>query len=193
MSSRRYAVTRICFIGFGEAARSWSKSLHSTDRCQIHAYDILARTEHRDGLREVASDLDVVLHEDQGAAVKNSDLVVSAVTASQCIDAADNTARFLDAGQSYIDINSVSPDTKRRAAKRIVDAGAEFIDMAVMGPVHPAGHRTSALVSGKLRTVTGNMLKSLGFSYEIVGGFAGDASTVKMIRSLFVKIGRAHV
>ena len=71
----------------------------------------------------------------------------------------------LSGRQFYVDINSVSPNRKRRAAE-IVGGRARFVGMAVMARVHPLRHKTPALVSGPA---------------------AGDAAAIKMVRSLMIK------
>jgi 3-hydroxyisobutyrate dehydrogenase-like beta-hydroxyacid dehydrogenase len=85
------------------------------------------------------------------------------------------------------DINSVSPQRKRDSAALIAPSGATYLDMAVMAPVHPKGHRTPVLLAGTLGQELTAELGRLGFAFEIVGPEAGVATAIKMVRSLFVK------
>jgi 3-hydroxyisobutyrate dehydrogenase-like beta-hydroxyacid dehydrogenase len=86
-----------------------------------------------------------------------------------------------------IDINSVSPDRKRETSSRVEQAGALYLDMAVMAPVHPRRHQTPVLLAGPDAERLLPELLDLGFSGSVVGERPGAATAIKMVRSLFVK------
>jgi 3-hydroxyisobutyrate dehydrogenase-like beta-hydroxyacid dehydrogenase len=180
-------VTRISFIGFGEAGRAWAASLASGPETEIHAYDIMLETGKAATFHTAAAERNVTLATSTAGAVDGADFIVSAVTASQCLEAARTAARSIARGQTYFDINSVSPECKREAAGYISGAGANYVDMAVMAAVHPRGHRTPVLVAGKLDGPCTRFLDSHAFDYELVATEPGVATGIKMIRSLFVK------
>jgi 3-hydroxyisobutyrate dehydrogenase-like beta-hydroxyacid dehydrogenase len=117
------------------------------------------------------------------AALAGADWMVSAVTADASLDAIDAQVPHLASGQLVIDVNSVSPERKRESARRVAATGAAYLDMAVMGPVHPRGHRTPVLVAGPEVPE----LARLGFDVRSVGSDPGAATAIKMVRSLFVK------
>jgi len=70
-------------------------------------------------------------------AVRSADLVISAVTCSAAAEVARNSVQYLRSGQTYLDINSVSPETKREIAQILESSKAIFIEAAVMAPVSP--------------------------------------------------------
>ena len=118
------------------------------------------------------------------AGLVGADWIVSAVTADQSLEAVEALAPHLVQGQLVIDINSVSPERKRATAALVVEtAAAGYLDMAVMAPVHPHGHRTPVLVAGPVVPDLGR----LGFEHRVVGDAPGAATAIKMVRSLFVK------
>jgi 3-hydroxyisobutyrate dehydrogenase-like beta-hydroxyacid dehydrogenase len=85
-------------------------------------------------------------------------------------------------------MNSVSPDTKRSAAKLIEAAGARHVDVAIMAPVHPKRMAVPLLASGPDAEECVRRLRALGFSdIRSVGEILGRASAIKMIRSVMVK------
>lgn len=177
----------IAFIGFGEAARAFTQSLRGTLSFRAAAYDIkIHDPATAAGLRVAADALDVRLCDSAAAAVRDAALIVSAVTAGQSLVALQPLAGALRPGQTVIDINSVSPDRKAASARLIRAQGAGYLDMAVMAPVHPAGHRTPVLVAGDLDLVR-SWLTRLDFRFDTAGPNPGDATAVKMVRSLFVK------
>src|SRR5690606_29017336 len=90
-------------------------------------------------------------------------------------------------GQVVIDINSGSPGRKAESAALVVARGARYLDMAVMAPVHPRGHRTPVLVAGAEAEALWLSLSALGFDGSVAGAEVGAATAIKMVRSLFVK------
>jgi len=186
------AIMKIAFIGFGEAAQAFTRGWREAGLAQppsVAAYDILfdadaaAATQKR---AECAA-LEVRAAGDVRDAVAGADLVFSAVTAEQQLAAARSALAALGAGQRYCDINSVAPFRKVEAAMQIEARGAQYVDMAVMDPVLPKLHRTPLLISGVNVASAVPQLEALGLQFEIVSERVGDASTLKMIRSVAIK------
>jgi 3-hydroxyisobutyrate dehydrogenase-like beta-hydroxyacid dehydrogenase len=120
-------------------------------------------------------------------AVATADLVVSLVTADQAVVAAEAAAPHVAGGALYVDGNSCSPQRKRAAAERIEAAGGRYVDMAIMAPVHPLRQRVPVLLSGPHAKAALARLESLGMRPVIAGPEIGQASTIKMMRSIMVK------
>ncbi len=117
----------------------------------------------------------------------HADWIISAVTADQSLLAAESIAKHISQGQVYIDINSVSPSRKQATAALVAAKGAHYIDMAVMAPVIPKGHATPTLIAGERAEDIAETLTALGFDFRNVGVEPGQATAIKMVRSLFVK------
>ena len=176
---------KLAFIGFGEAARAFTDSLATGggDLQVVAAYDVkdtpeMAEAMQARGLRRA---------ETAQAAVEGADWIVSAVTADRSLAAVEAAAPHLVQGQILFDINSVSPGRKRETAALVEGAGARYVDMAVMAPVHPRGHATPVLLAGETAAEVARDLETLGFALEVVGPEPGAATAIKMVRSLFVK------
>ena len=178
----------IAFIGFGEAARAFHDSLKAVDASlAFSTYDILFETEALEGAcARAAHERGVAVAATPAEAVAGADWVISAVTADQSLAAGRSVAPHLRSGQHFFDINSVAPERKRETAALLARSGAIYIDMAVMAPVHPRGHRTPVLIAGATSGVV-DALARLGFDFDVVGEEAGAATAIKMVRSLFVK------
>lgn len=179
---------QIAFIGFGEAARALRESLSAQEPALgFAAYDILLDREGVEGPCGAAMRAHgVEIATSPGQAVSRADWIVSAVTADQSLQAVKSALPHLKRGQAFIDINSVSPQRKRDSAALLEPSGAIYVDMAVMAPVHPRGHRTPVLLAGQVDELRQSFAR-LGFNFEIVGPEAGAATAIKMVRSLFVK------
>jgi 3-hydroxyisobutyrate dehydrogenase-like beta-hydroxyacid dehydrogenase len=180
---------RIAFLGFGEAARAFRESLAGKDPAlRFAAYDILLDTQGVDGdCGQAMRTHGVEIVPTPERLPAGADWIVSAVTADQSLQAARSVAPCARPGQVFLDINSVSPQRKRDTAGLFAPAGALYVDMAVMAPVHPKGHRTPVLVAGPVDGNVTEILKRLDFDFETVGPEAGAATAIKMVRSVFVK------
>ena len=178
----------IGFIGFGEAARAFQESLSGTNGdLSFSATDILLDHEGADGDCARAMRERGVAAAAATDGMPDADWIVSAVKADQSLQAAATACAWLRPGQTFFDINSVSPDRKRATAAKANATGAVYVDMAVMAPVHPKGHRTKMLLAGPVAAETSERLSALGFDFETVGPAPGSATAIKMVRSLFVK------
>src|SRR5690606_3116373 len=156
-----------------------------------------------DGLGRAVLAYDILLDADNGsmreamklrgaspvaiAGLAEADWVFSAVTADQSLLAVTPLLPYLRQGQVLIDINSVSPDRKRETAAAVEAVGAQYLDMAVMAPVHPKKHATPVLIAGKQAASLLQELIDLGFSASMTGPAPGAATAIKMVRALFVK------
>jgi 3-hydroxyisobutyrate dehydrogenase-like beta-hydroxyacid dehydrogenase len=175
---------KIGFLGYGEAARAFHEGLSRPGLVFI-AYDILLERGDEaiaDAIRKRGGIAAGTI-----AALAEADWIFSAVTADQSLLAVAPLLSHLRQGQMLIDINSVSPDRKRQVAVLVEAAGATYLDMAVMAPVHPRKHQTPVLIAGNIAERILPELESLGFSVSVAGSTPGAATTIKMIRSLFVK------
>lgn len=176
---------RIAFLGFGEAARAFHASLAKNDpSLEFMAWDILLLGE-ADDMRTAMTDRNVKIAEP--AEFWQADWIFNAVTADQSYVALEQIVEHLQNGQLVIDINSVAPDKKRRSAALIEATGAQYLDMAVMAPVHPRLHQTPVLIAGKMVNDLAPILTEMAFDFRIISEDAGEATAIKMVRSLFVK------
>jgi len=179
--------TTVAFIGFGEAARAFADSLFGGPPLRLRAYDILIHGPEAAALVQAATARGVTLVDSTLAAVAGADIVISAVTAGAAQDALAPGYAAALAPHVLFDINSVSVGVKQANAGVVRGAGGAYVDMAVMAPVHPHGHRTPVLVAGDLDGPALGFLTRHGFQFEALGPEPGQAAAVKMMRSLFVK------
>jgi len=171
---------RLALIGFGEAGSTFAVAAGWHE--QVSAFDI-------DPQRKAAmAEAKVINSADARSALTGTSLVLSLVTANQALAAAQEYACFLRPGTIWCDMNSVAPDTKRSAARLIEVAGANYVDVAVLAPVHPARMDVPLLISGGPVEEARIALLAKGFrNVKIVGKDVGRASSIKMIRSVMVK------
>ena len=177
------------FVGFGEAAYHIAKGLRGAGLDRVYAYDINTLTPGLgEKIRGRAGETQTELVESNAALCEACDVIFSAVTADQALEAARQTAPHLRAEQYYIDLNSVSPRMKQEVANAAAARGARFVEAAMMAPVPPHGHKVPTLVGGAAAPALLDLLQPFGVRMEVVStDQIGRAAAVKMFRSVVYK------
>lgn len=177
----------IAFIGFGEAGQTIGRGLLAQG-ARLRAYDILFDDAADQGrLRRTAEQMGVAPARNHVDAVNGSGLVFLAVTASSSLAAARSCLPGLRKDQLFLDINSVSPQRKIETAALVAPTGAAYVDVAVMAPVAPYGHKVPCLVGGPGAAALLPRARALGMAMELVSAEVGQASAIKMFRSIMIK------
>ncbi len=178
---------RIAFIGFGEAGQTISRGFAGDTRPEIRAYDILFGQPAGAPLEAAAQSLGVAQARDHVDAVREADLVMLTVTASSSLEAARSCLPGLRKGQLLLDMNSVSPRRKIETAALVAPTGAAYVDVAVMAPAAPYLHKVPCLIGGPGAAALAARAAALGMRMELVSDEVGQASAIKMFRSIVVK------
>lgn len=182
------AVRHIAFAGFGEAATAFLSGWGPARPAHVSVFDI--KTDDpaaRPGMKAQYAAHEVAGHASLIDALAGAEAVFSVVTADRALEAASAASVGFPPGALWLDCNSCSPETKRRAAGLIEQAGGRYADVAVMSPVAPKKHQTPLLVSGPHAAAAESVLISLGMKPSITGSGIGEASSVKMLRSVMIK------
>jgi len=170
---------RVALIGFGEAGEAFARA--PGWRGVARGWDVLAER------RAAMARCGVATAESARDALGDRAFLLSLVTADAALGAARDYAPLLPDGALWCDMNSVAPETKREAAAAIEAAGGRYVDVAVMAPVDK-GLAVPLLLSGAHALAAQPLLEALGFTdLRVVGEEVGQASAIKMIRSVMVK------
>src|SRR5687767_14245999 len=135
----------IAIIGFGEVGGILARDLGAAGVARIAAYDI-AFADPESPQSRAARERGAALCANAAEATAGADIVISAVTAGAALDAARAAAPGLAHGPFFLDLNSVSPGTKREAAAAVEAAGGRYVEAAVMTSVPPHGIRSPMLL-----------------------------------------------
>ncbi len=188
MSDRPIDPRRIALIGFGEVGTTFAAGFLATGLHDIATYDILLDNSERGAaLREKARAMGVEAAPTAEAAAAGAQVVISAVTAASAFAVASAAADYLRPGQFFLDINSVSPETKRADAAALERSGAHYVEAAVMAPVAPYGLAVPMLLGGTNAAALAAILTPAGMRMEPVATAIGEASAIKMCRSVMIK------
>ena len=167
----------ITLYGFGEAGQSMAAGLPWS---KLASYDLALDYDRSKalGVRPTAS---------PQAAVEQAKAVFCLVTADAAYEAAQAAAPHLPKGCYWLDGNSCARQTKERTAELITASGGRYVDTAIMAPITSRQHKTPMLVSGPHAKDAHSLGKSLDMDMTVIGERVGQASSIKMFRSVIVK------
>ena len=143
-------IQRIGLIGHGEVGKIFSAGLKDKPGVTaVGAWDLkFADTATREAELDHCRRHGVTAHGSMRELCETSDLLISAVTASNTLAVAREAARFIHPGSVFLDLNSASPGTKQQAAAAIDARGAVYVEAGVMTSVPPYGIRVPMLLGG---------------------------------------------
>ncbi len=178
---------RLAMIGFGEVGHVFAKDLLENG-AEIAVYDILF-DDPKAGSDRIADArrAGVTPAPSAAEACGGAEIVFSCVTASQALSVAEGAAGFLRPGQVFLDVNSVSPATKRSAAAAVEKAGADYVEGAVMAPVIGPNLKVPILSAGRRAAEIAERLNAVGMNIRPVAAEIGRASATKLCRSIMIK------
>lgn len=178
---------RIALIGYGEVGQILAADLHTAGIRDLAVWDCLFPAAASAPSRAAAS-ANVPPAASMADALRDRTLVISAVTAANCLPAAREAADSIPAGALYFDLNSVAPQTKRAAAGILQTAGARYVEAAVMSPIAPQRLASPMLIGGPHAAAFEPLARALGFTgVRVFDEAVGPASAAKMCRSVMVK------
>ncbi|OSZ67780.1 NAD(P)-dependent oxidoreductase [Hydrogenophaga sp. IBVHS2] len=176
---------RIGIIGFGEVGRIFAAGLRAAGVREVVAWDLkfadpkVADQARAAGVQPVGGMA--------GLCAQQPGLVISAVTASQALQVAQEAAPHIAPGTVLLDLNSASPGTKQQAAAAIDGAGGRYVEAGVMTSVPPYGIRVPMLLGGPHAAGLLPQLQAWGMQAQVASERLGVASATKMCRSVMIK------
>jgi 3-hydroxyisobutyrate dehydrogenase len=174
---------KIGIIGAGEVgltyARPWSASGHEITLCDLNPSSAAKAFAEESGLKISTSIADVV---------PDCDVVVSCVFGTVSLAVAEQALGSMQRDALYVDMTTADPNQIRSAAQRAAQLQIQYVDVAILGAIALTHEKTNLLGAGvgidravSLYTSAGAPLK------QVEGGAAGDAASLKILRSVFTK------
>jgi 3-hydroxyisobutyrate dehydrogenase-like beta-hydroxyacid dehydrogenase len=174
-------------VGYGEVGRIFTAGLKE-HLAGASTWDIKFDTPAlRDAPLAHAAQAGVAACSSMAELCGRSDLVISAVTASNTLAVAQAAAAHMRPGTVFLDLNSASPGTKQQAAALIHAAGAHYVEAGVLTSVPPYGIRVPMLLGGTHAAELADVLAGWGMDVKAVSEQLGVASAIKMCRSVMIK------
>jgi 3-hydroxyisobutyrate dehydrogenase-like beta-hydroxyacid dehydrogenase len=178
-------MTRIALIGFGEVGQRLAHDLHQHGEMDLIVWDVLFADPSSTPAQQARARR-LTMAPSMARAVADAELVISAVTAASAVDAACEAAKAIPPAAWFLDLNSISPDSRIRAAGAMEDAGARYVEAAVMSPIHPHGVASPILLGGP----HADTFDAPRFALSHARPYSrtlGQASAAKMCRSVVIK------
>ncbi|KZX15166.1 DUF1932 domain-containing protein [Methanobrevibacter filiformis] len=163
----------IGFIGFGEVASTLSKKL--MDNGAIVKTSSKDRSHKTQKLIAKSNVEDI---KDYKELAKNCDILISTNTPSNAIAIGKKYAKY---SKLFLDLNNISPSSTKEIANV---AGDKFVDGAIIGRVNRK--KSIIYLSGKNANKIA-ILNEFGLKTKIISDNIGDATTLKMLRSMYTK------
>lgn len=176
------------FIGFGGAGYGLAKGLRGAGIKEIHFHDHLQETEpYAEVIGRHAAEVGAGRAASIGELIARVEVVISCVTGAMAVTVANEASPFLQTKHLYVDVNTASPKVKETTAGIVGRTGAAFVDAAMMGAIPAFLHKVPILASGDGAARFQNSLQPYGMNIKVIGPNPGQASAIKMFRSIFMK------
>jgi 3-hydroxyisobutyrate dehydrogenase-like beta-hydroxyacid dehydrogenase len=169
------ASVRIAVLGLGEAGGEIARDLVAAG-VDVRGYD--PRIDPPPGVAPRTGDAD---------AVRDADLVLSVNSAHDALPALRASLPALAPGTIWADLNTASPGVKTALVQALAGRAVPVVDVALLAPVPGKGLRTPMLVSGDAAGRYAEILTALGARVTVQPGPAGEATSRKLLRSVFYK------
>lgn len=175
------------FIGFGEASFELASGLKQEIKGMI-AYDPLWNiSPYKERLLTKAKSAQVTIAESQREVIQSVQVLIVAVPANKALEVSEELKDYLHEEIIYVDVTATSPDSKKQIAANVNKQGCAFIDAAMMGALPVYKHKVPILASGDGTDQFITMMSEYGMNITKVNNIPGDATVVKLIRSIYMK------
>jgi 3-hydroxyisobutyrate dehydrogenase-like beta-hydroxyacid dehydrogenase len=178
---------RLGLMGFGEAAVRYAQDFAQAGLTDITAYSPSgARAAADDPLRRHAAESGVYLASSPRELCTRTDVIIALTPGKAALAAVRSARKHLRPEQIYVDASSCAVKTMEQAAQ-LLEGRARFVDAAIMSPVPLNGIKAAMAASGAHAEAFRALLAPFGLNVKVVGTKPGDASAMKLIRSVCMK------
>jgi 3-hydroxyisobutyrate dehydrogenase-like beta-hydroxyacid dehydrogenase len=181
------APIRLGLLGYGEAANRLARDFKQAGFTSILAYSRSgAKAQPGDPLHQRAQAAGVTLVKTVGTLAKKTDIIIAMTPGKSALPALKKIRKYLRPDHLYVDASSNSAHNMEQAAVLVGNA-AKFVDASIMGPVDLMGIKVPFVASGPHATAFRDLMVPHGMVINVVGANPGDASAMKLIRSVLMK------
>lgn len=172
-------------IGFGEAGSAFAHHISGQLGDPVRVTDPLLNTPYPPAsIRQRLKGSSILAVRDIPELMTQCDIVLSLVTPHVAPRVAAQAAASPQHGL-FIDFNSVAPTEKQESATHF--ANNSYADGAILGSISTGVARIPLALAGPRAADAHTLLAAIGLRTAIIGSEVGDASALKMCRSIFMK------
>ena len=181
------APLRLGFLGFGEAATRFAREFTQAGFTNIVGYSRSgAKAQPGDLVYARAQASGVTLVKTAAMLARKSDIILVLTPGKASLAALKKIRKHLRPDHLYVDASSNSSHNMEQAAALVGDT-AKFVDASIMGPVDIMGLKAPFVASGPHAAEFRDRMTPYGMVISVVGSKPGDASAMKLIRSVLFK------
>lgn len=173
----------VAVIGLGEVGRCFVEPLLRA------GYQVsLCEAKPSPFATELANKLGLTIHPGAGAWLQEANWVLSCVTGAVSLAVTQQVSAHMRKGAAIADFTTASPAVKREGAEVATKAWVRYVDVAIMGGILINRERTPLLVAGEGAEELKVLMEAAGGRVKTIeNGAAGDAMSLKILRSVFTK------
>lgn len=176
----------LAVVGFGELGASLAEGLSRSGRHVLRVYTRGGSYPNKAASRRLAA-AGLKPSASVAEAISGADAVLSVVPVGSAGDVAREAAATIKRGALYVDLSSSAPEAKRQAGDALSEAGAAFVDAAVLGTVAVSGFEVPILASGPGAREFEQLAAAEGLQVRVIDGPVGKAALVKLLRGIYLK------
>jgi 3-hydroxyisobutyrate dehydrogenase-like beta-hydroxyacid dehydrogenase len=181
------AQIRLGLIGYGEIGSTLGAGLRRSGLAEVVSYDKYAFDGPYAGLiQRRARAAGVLLLRSAAELAERAEIIIGATPGSASIASAEALAPHLRPHHLVVDIASATPKVKQAVAERLAPSGAGFAEGSIVGTPKD-GHAMPILLAGAAAPRLRDALAPWGMGLTVVGERIGDASAIKILRSVVMK------
>lgn len=173
----------ICILGAGMVGLCYARAFAEHG----HAIVGICDPKPSPALTEWAKACEVPLHAQPGPWLAQANAVISAVFGTVALAVAEQALAHMTPGSLYVDMTTADPDDMQRLEASATRSGHRFVDVAITGAVNLSGMRTPLLCAGAAAQDAQALFATCGAPIRVVGTHAGEAASLKLLRSVFTK------
>ncbi|TEA79045.1 NAD(P)-dependent oxidoreductase [Allopusillimonas ginsengisoli] len=171
----------VAFIGLGQLGFSLAKGIAGRGDARVVGIDPYLSLDRKEAAQKAGIDL-----QDADSGLGDAAFVFSTVQPQHSLAAAELACTRIQTSAVFLDLNSMGRDEKIRNSEVLVAAQRHFIDGAVLGPAQD-GIRVPIVLSGIDADRISQQINALGLNTRCVGDSPGQASAIKIVRSVLAK------
>ncbi|QQK81719.1 NAD(P)-dependent oxidoreductase [Salicibibacter cibi] len=179
---------KVGFIGFGEAGFELASGLDSESIDNLVAYDAFcddpkfgAKVKNR------ADKANVHLVNRPENVVEKANTIFVAVPTQFALEVCKEIKERINEDILYVDVSASNPDIKKEIDELVTCANGKFVDAAMLGPLTVHQHKVPMVASGGGTQTFIERMEPYGMNIQEVSKKAGDASSIKLLRSIYMK------
>lgn len=179
---------RIGFVGFGEASYSLANGLSSEGLKDMKAYDVNVFDNEKNALiKKRSQELNIDVTDSYEKFFDDRDYVFVAVPAFVALDACKEISNYIKEGCTYVDVSASSPAVKEKCNNLLDEKNVTYLDASMLGSLPKLKHKVPFYVSGKNAKKFIEDFEKFGMNITYVNETPGSATSIKLIRSIFMK------